>query len=223
MQDRGQDFMAFALDGGVCSFVLCDGVGLSFRGDMASKFLGRGLLSWLRSQGELNRQNLERKLVELSAEASQESDALTFDEDTPLLLKEVLQQKQQQGSEAMYICGRIELPGRFHRKGKLWLAWQGDSRLRMFQQHMELTSQFGDRFHTSERWSTRSGPIGGRPHIFESRLDALSGYRLLMYSDGLNDLDPILERVPDEQVQLLMDAVHTGGLEDDASFLEISW
>lgn len=223
LSEKGQDYMAFAIDGGACSFVLCDGVGLSFRGDFASRYLGSGLLDWLRSGKELGLQQLESKLMELSQGAARESLTLGVDDNTPQLLKEVLLEKQRQGSEAMYICGRIELPGRFQRKGKIWLAWQGDSRLRMFQHHMELTSCFGGRFHTSERWSTRCGPIGGRPNVYECRLDNPSGYRLLMYSDGLNDLDPIAEAVPDDQVQVLMNSLHTGGLEDDASFLEISW
>lgn len=223
MSEQGQDYMAFAIDGGSCSFVLCDGVGLSFQGDFASRYLGSGLLKWLRSGRELSQEQLEQKLLQLSSDAAKESDLLRVDDKAPQLLREVLLEKQRQGSEAMYICGRIELPGRFQKKGKLWLAWQGDSRLRLFSQHRELTSRFGDRFRTSERWSSRSGPVGSRPHIYESRFDHLSGYRLLMYSDGLNDLDPISEQVPDDQVQVLMNSLHTGGLEDDASFLEIMW
>ncbi|UNK16589.1 hypothetical protein MNQ98_19060 [Paenibacillus sp. N3/727] len=223
LSEKGQDYMAFAIDGGVCSFVLCDGVGLSYRGDFASRFLGRGLLAWLRNCSELSQHHLERELQALATASSQESDRFEVKDNTPQLLKEVLQEKQRLGSEAMYICGRIEQPGRFQRKGKLWLAWQGDSRLRLFNQHMEMSSRFGDNFRTAERWSTRSGPIGGKPHVYECRLDDLTGYRLLMYSDGLNDLDPICDWVPDDQVQVLMNALHTGGLEDDASFLEIVW
>ena len=225
MSERGQDYMAFSIDGGTCSFVLCDGVGLSFQGDFASRYLGSGLLKWLRSGRELNQEQLEQKLLQLSRDAAGEADKLLVDDKAPQLLREVLLEKQRQGSEAMYICGRIELPGRgrFQKKGRLWLAWQGDSRVRLFHQHLELTSRFGDRFRTSDRWSTRSGPVGGSPHVFECRLDYPSGYRLLMYSDGLNDLDPISEQVPDDEVQVLMNSLHTGGLEDDASFLEILW
>lgn len=223
LSEKGQDYMGFAVDGGICSFVLCDGVGLSYRGDFASKFLGRNLLEWLRKGSELSAPQLERKLQELTKASSQEADYYRVDESTPQLLKEVLQEKQQLGSESMYICGRIELPNRLQRKGKLWLAWQGDSRLRWFHENIDLSHQFGDKFHTAERWSTRNGPVGGRPHVYQCKLEHISGYRLLMYSDGLNDLDPISEMVPDDEVQVLMNAHHTGGLEDDASFLEIIW
>jgi hypothetical protein len=39
----------------------------------------------------------------------------------------------------------------------------------------------------------------------------------------LSDLDPIREPVPDEQIQVLLDASHTGGLDDDAAFIELQW
>ncbi|MFC7679481.1 hypothetical protein [Paenibacillus sp. GCM10028914] len=221
--EKGQDYMGFAVDGGICSFVLCDGVGLSYRGDFASKFLGSNLLAWLRQGNELSAHHLEHKLHELTVASTQEADLYRVEDNTPQLLKEVLLEKQRLGSESMYICGRIELPNRFQRKGKLWLAWQGDSRLRLFHDHKELSHRFGDHFRTAERWSTRNGSVGGKPHVYQCRFDNLSGYRLLMYSDGLNDLDPISQIVPDDEVQVLMNALHTGGLEDDASFLEIMW
>ncbi|EHB67225.1 hypothetical protein J2Z18_003585 [Paenibacillus lactis] len=223
MSERGQDFMAFAIDRDVCRFVLCDGVGLSYRGDVASQLLGRGLMGWLHSQDELSQPALERKLFELTQEAEREMRSLSVDAKAPKLLREVLEEKQRMGSEAMYVCGRIELPSRFRRKGRLWLAWQGDSRLRLWQGQHEISPIFGDRFRTAERWSSKSGPVGGKPHVYQCRLEHDSGYRLQMYSDGLNDLDPMKEPIPDDQVQVLMNALHTGGLEDDASFLEIMW
>lgn len=223
LSEKGQDYMGFAVDSGACSFVLCDGVGLSYRGDFASKFLGKNLLEWLRKGNGLSAQQFERKLQELTELSSREADLYRVEEGTPPLLKEVLEEKQRLGSESMYICGRVDLPNRIHRKGRLWLAWQGDSRLRLFHDQTELSARFGDNFHTAERWSTRHGTVGGKPHVFQCSLDYLTGYRLLMYSDGLNDLDPISERVPDTEVQVLMNALHTDGLEDDASFLEIMW
>lgn len=223
LSEKGQDYMGFAVDGGTCSFVLCDGVGLSYRGDFASQFLGRNLLEWLRKGNELSAHQFERKLQELTELSSREADLYRVEEGTPQLLKEVLQEKQRLGSESMYICGRIEMPNRIHRKGKMWLAWQGDSRLRFFHEQTELSSQFGDNFNTAERWSTRHGAVGGKPHVYQCRLEQVTGYRLLMYSDGLNDLDPISEMVPNDEVQVLMNALHTDGLEDDASFLEIMW
>ncbi|MFI2858362.1 hypothetical protein ACH6EH_14670 [Paenibacillus sp. JSM ZJ436] len=222
LQEQGQDYMAFAVDGRTCSFVLCDGVSMSYRGDFAARYLGEGLLSWLRTEAEPSRHLLQKRLVQLSQAARLEEEALSVDQNAPLLLRDILQEKKQNGSEAMYLCGRIELPGKLKRKGRLWLAWQGDSRLRLFQQQVEVASPFLGTFRTGDRWSTRTGPKG-TPNVFECRLQAAGDYRLLLYSDGLSDLDGISEVVPDEHLQVLMDARHTEGLEDDACFLEISW
>ncbi|WP_339290769.1 hypothetical protein MKY48_21135 [Paenibacillus sp. FSL W8-0187] len=223
LSEMGQDFIALKMNEDVCHFVLCDGVGLSYRGDVASRLLGQGLMNWLETVEELTSASLERKLKELTHEADREMRTHSLSSETPKLLREVLEEKQRKGSEAMYICGRIELSSGFRRKGRLWLAWQGDSRVRLWRKEDEITSVFGDRFRTSERWSSRSGPIGGSPHVFSCKLDPETEYRLQLYSDGLNDLDPMKEPIPDEQVQVLMNARHTDGLEDDASFLEIVW
>lgn len=223
LSERGQDFMAFSMNDHVCCFVLCDGVGLSYRGDVAARFLGQGLLSWLNVTDHPSGTALERRLKELSVEAHREVNHLDVDDGTPKLLREVLREKQRMGSESMYICGRIELPTRFQRKGRLWLAWQGDSRVRLWRRQQEISAELGDRFRTSERWSTRVGPVGGTPNEYERKLELDAGYRLQLYSDGLNDLDPLTELIPDEQVQVLFNARHTDGLEDDASFLEIAW
>lgn len=223
LSERGQDYLALRVNDDVCHFVLCDGVGLSYRGDVASRLLGQGLMHWLETNEEFTSASLERRLMELTHEAEREVSALSLSSETPQLLREVLEEKQRKGSEAMYICGRIELPSRFRRKGKLWLAWQGDSRVRLWRKDNEITSLLGDRFHTAERWSSRQGPVGGSPHVFSCKLDSDIDYRLQLYSDGLLDLDSMKDPVPDEQVQVLMNARHTGGLEDDASFLEIIW
>ena len=106
LAEKGQDYLAFAVDDNVCSFVLCDGVGLSYQGDFASRFLGSGLLGWLRKGQDLSRQQLDRKLMELTQAAAAEAASFHIDERTPQLLREVLQEKQRKGSEAMYICGR---------------------------------------------------------------------------------------------------------------------
>lgn len=223
LSEMGQDFLSFKMNKDVCHFVLCDGVGMSYRGDVASRLLGQGLMNWLETSDEFSSASLERRLKELTHETEKEMNTLSLSADTPKLLREVLEEKQRKGSEAMYICGRIELPSGFRRRGRLWLAWQGDSRVRLWRQHHEITSLLGDRFRTSERWSSRRGPVGGSPHVFSCKLDPDLSYRLQLYSDGLLDLDSMGEPIPDEQVQVLMNARHTGGLEDDASFLEIMW
>ena len=140
LSEMGQDFIALKMDEEVCHFVLCDGVGLSYRGDVASRLLGQGLMNWLDTVEEPTSSSLERKLKELTHEADREMRTHSLSSENPKLLREVLEEKQRKGSEAMYICGRIERSSGFRRKGRLWLAWQetpgydcGVSRTRLLQ------------------------------------------------------------------------------------------
>src|SRR5436305_10544756 len=45
--DLGQDFLAFLYDDSTFAFAVCDGVGQSFFGELASSFLGNALINWL--------------------------------------------------------------------------------------------------------------------------------------------------------------------------------
>ncbi|MBY0119773.1 hypothetical protein MKY92_11640 [Paenibacillus sp. FSL R5-0623] len=220
--DSGQDFAAVRMNGNVCNFVLCDGVGMSYLGDFAARFLGNALLDWLETTQHPTVEAVERLLHDLTLPASEQLEKLQPLESSPLLLREVLMEKRSRGSQAMYVCGRIELTGG-GRKSRVWLAWQGDSRIRLWRNNQEQSDMFQAHCKTNERWSTLDGPVGGKPHIYETKGSAGDSLRLQLYTDGLNDLDAIQAYVPDEHIQVLLDATHTGGLEDDAAFIELEW
>jgi hypothetical protein len=220
--DAGQDFVAIRMQGNVCHFVLCDGVGMSYLGDFAARFLGSSLLEWLEKTATLTAEGVERFLQNLTGAASEQLEQLQPLDTSPLLLREVLMEKRSQGSQAMYVCGRIELTSG-GRKSRAWLAWQGDSRIRLWRNGQEQSEPFQKHCKTSERWSTREGSVGGRPHVFEMKGSGSEPFRLQLYTDGLNDLDAIVTYIPDEHIQVLLDAAHTGGLEDDAAFIELEW
>ena len=152
LSEMGQDFIALKMNEDVCHFVLCDGVGLSYRGDVASRLLGQGLMNWLETVEELTTASLERRLKELTQEADREMRTHSLSSETPAL-REVLEEKRARKRSYVYLRPHRALLG-FRRKGRLWLAWQGDSRVRLWRKEDEITSVFGDRFRTSERWSS---------------------------------------------------------------------
>ncbi|MDR0270112.1 protein phosphatase 2C domain-containing protein [Paenibacillus sp.] len=221
--EKGQDFVGVHIDGDTCNFVLCDGVGMSYQGDFAARFLGDILLNWLKRTREWSSAGFADFMRGITGTATEQLSKLTPPGETPSLLREVLEDKQRLGSQTMYICGRIELPMARKRPGRIWMAWQGDSRLRFWKNNEEISEHFRATMLTKERWSTLTGPIGGQPHVYQTRLEYGIPMRLQLYTDGLDDLDPIREVLPDEQIQVLLDAPHTGGLEDDAAFLELRW
>lgn len=220
--ESGQDFAAVRINDGSCSFVVCDGVGMSYRGDFAARFLGSSLLDWMERESDITPARFKSYLKSLAAEAASELAAESLSHVSEML-RNVLEDKRKQGSQSMYICGKIELPARSGKKGRMILAWQGDSRLRLWQGDQELEHMFRGSFQTGERWSSARGPVGGEPHWQEFKLSAKDSIRLQMYTDGLSDLDAIRDWLPDDQIQVLLDARHTNGLDDDAAYIELGW
>src|SRR5207249_4736565 len=97
-------------------FEVCDGVGQSFYGDLASRLLGELLSDWLSSLvvsstpsvSEL-RAALAMFLGEATVKATAAVDAMPLPSDTPPILEEVLNDKRKSGSESTFVCGRIDL------------------------------------------------------------------------------------------------------------------
>lgn len=74
--DTGQDFAAVRMKGNVCNFVLCDGVGMSYLGDFAARFLGNALLDWLETTQNPTEDAVERLLHDLTLPASEQLEKL---------------------------------------------------------------------------------------------------------------------------------------------------
>lgn len=142
--ESGQDFAAVRIHKSVCCFVLCDGVGLSYRGDFAARYLGSSLLDWMERGQDLSADQLRGYLERLAGTAAEELDQRPLDHESGLM-RSVLEDKRRQGSQSMYICGKIELPKRGSR-GRLRLAWQGDSRLRLWNGAEEISELFDHTF-----------------------------------------------------------------------------
>ncbi|MCM3782833.1 hypothetical protein M3231_07590 [Neobacillus mesonae] len=222
--DNGQDFAAVHVNGDVCTFVLCDGVSMSYHGDFAARYLGEALHGWMLETKDWSVSRLHQYLMNITVPASRELNTYqaAHQDKVPVMLREVLEAKKKHGSQSMYICGKLQL-GAGKKGSRLQLAWQGDSRIRLFQDGTEVRESFEHTRDTSERWSTLEGPVGGSPHIFEKAYKSGEKLVLRLYTDGMGELDPIGLYLPDEQIQVLLDAHHTGGLEDDAAFIELSF
>jgi hypothetical protein len=228
--ETGQDYLTFSEGATWFAFALCDGVSQSFFGDLAARILGDSLLRWLEGAptatdaarlGELFFDYLQR----LTEGATRWVQAYPMPEGISPMLRDVLEQKRGLGSEATFVCGRIDLPGSTLPQGQLLLAWMGDSRLRFWGARGERSAEFGDSFHTEQRWSTSRGPVNGRPHFMILPLVAGDGLpevvRLLAYSDGLSLLDDQYQSLTDIELQDLIATAGESPTSDDVSVLEV--
>ncbi len=163
--DPGQDYIALRYDDRRLVFALCDGVSQSFYGDLAARFLGDALVDWLWNdlvpdefRPEPIRQALHSYLMDLTAEATREVRQVPVPSDAPPMLREALEQKRAIGSETMFICGSIEMPGPDLPNGRIVLAWLGDSELQLWSDDQDLSPALDAEWVTARRWSTKVGP-----------------------------------------------------------------
>ncbi|MHA0856068.1 hypothetical protein [Paenibacillus sp. CMAA1364] len=201
--ELGQDFLQVHIMDDICNFTLCKGIGNNDDKSLASRLLGQTLMEWLETTQDWSSECFQA-LLKNASQSSQDAGQLS-------------------GLDAMYICGQIELPTVERPIGRIWLAWQGDSRLKLWKEDFEVSQYFNETLSQTQWWSSEHGPIGGAPYVYQSRLESGIPMRLQVYTEGISDLDPIQDWLPDEQIQLLFDAPHTYGLREDASFLEFKW
>ena len=160
----------------------------------------------------------------LTTTASEAVQDQPLPDDIPLMLREVLEQKREYGSDSTFVCGRIDLPGPSFPSGRVVLAWIGDSRLRIWGPQGERTAELGDTFKMAERWSSSRGPVGSEPHVFVSNLKQDGHYtitRLLVYSDGLSVIDRYERELSNVALQDLVDESGEAATSDDVSVLEL--
>lgn len=224
-KENNQDFLAFRIDENALSFVMCDGVSLSYRGDFAAYFLGTYLLDWISTtdHSERNETSFHEHLHSLRECAAEQMSRLTIPSDLPFLLRDVLEDKKRSGSETMFICGRVDVSNGTHPFHRIWLAWHGDVRLRLWQYGQESGESLGGTNSTRQRWSTARGLIGGRACTWQQQVEGHIPTRLLVYTDGFSDLDDRQDPPNDELLRRKLGHTNDEWLGDDASFLDIIW
>lgn len=235
--DASQDYLVMDWSGSTLVFALCDGVSQSFFGGLAARYLGDGLVDWLAELAIVPTDeaalaaSLGRHLGAMTARGTllvrrQELPA------GPSLLLDVLEEKRARGSESTFVGVRIDIPGPELPAGRLLMCWMGDSRLRLWspgagaaEAEVELAGLLGDTFITHERWSTRSGVVGDRPHARILPLRDQTGsprvVRCMTYSDGLASLDGIASPPSDAALLGLIAESQEDPASDDISFLEV--
>ncbi|MBO9599719.1 MAG: protein phosphatase 2C domain-containing protein [Cohnella sp.] len=228
--DPGQDYLAFEDKGGTLAFAVCDGIGMSYYGDIAARFLGDKLLDWLGS-GDAGHggatdagQSLERMLQEAAGECAGLLDRHTYPASLPVIVKEALDAKKMLGSGSVFACGRLDPPSAQYPGGRLLLAWLGDVRVRYWGKDGEVSFRDPATIDTRHQWISSNGTIGGGPWIYieEGLADAGRIGEVFVYSDGLAALDAFraIDTVTLDHV-MEREALHPSS--DDMSYMHIRW
>ncbi len=219
--DRGQDYIVLVADEMRLAFVLCDGVSQSFVGDLAARLLGDALLEWLWTTLNINQDesaaavDLQACLKQLTGQATEHVRTYTLSPDIVPIVRGVLEQKRALGSESTFVAGVVDTAA-----GQLFLAWMGDSRLRLWGEGGEWVDRLDpNTFQTRERWSSRDGPVG-ELHVARMSLQGLVS--VAAYSDGLAVMeDRPAPALSDAELDEVIAATGRHPKSDDVSFVEI--
>ena len=221
LNESGQDFLVFQDNGTSFIFALCDGVGLSFHGEIDAEILGMKLLNLFETcqESELDITILLNEQLKIwIEEASEKVSAFRLPEETPWLLRDVLEEKRKQGSEAMFIGGKIELiPNQD--KVRITIVTHGDSFVQLFQDKENCSNVMKFERNIEKRWSTQRGIIGGELVVFSKTLSRKEANRIVIHSDGL----VLLKQYNFEEVLKEIERAQNSPTSDDISFLDVSW
>ena len=121
---EGQDYLAWRYTPHALGFVVCDGVGSSFCGNIAAEYLGNQLIKFLFDVGptleELDSASaLAEKtmgyLSEWQEGGYRKAESVKLPAGLPpLQLQALQQQRQEHGSETVFACGRLSFGEKFH-------------------------------------------------------------------------------------------------------------
>ncbi|MGH9768840.1 MAG: protein phosphatase 2C domain-containing protein [Blastocatellia bacterium] len=218
--EPGQDYLAFHYTSGRLAFAVCDGVGGSFLGNLAARFLGDHLVKWLWEhpsvvKTEQLQRELSRHLSELVGPASHLIENCPLPHGLQPIVREILEEKRAYGSEAMFVCGRIEWPAQ-RSQGQVALAWLGDAELQVCDRSGRWRRFLGV---TAERWSSARGPRGNLQVLIAPADDIA---RIIGYSDGLRSLADDLRHLPDSMLDQALNRLARDPRNDDISLIDVA-
>ncbi|CAM4338871.1 hypothetical protein [Paenibacillus tarimensis] len=230
--EAGQDYLSYLVKDGQLSFCICDGVSMSFCGQLASRYLGNELVAFMEhadsggSDGVSLQRQLQQYMKDITVPATDMVNRYELPSSIGGLFREVLEEKRRIGSETTFVCGRVRTVTGEKGGLEIVLAWMGDTKIRLWHDMLERTSRLEGDFSKWNRWSTLKGGIGEGPFIYKATLNsppAAAFNRIQIYTDGLHAYDEWTRPLEDHELMYLVREAYTSPDSDDLTFLELSW
>lgn len=227
-----QDYarVVFASHGSSLSFCVCDGVGGSYLGDFAARYLAHHLTDYLLALPAIPRNPrktavaLRKQLKIWAREAHTELCMMAPPHALSALEREILaEQRDQHGSATVFFSGRIDdLSSQSTRSARTLSAlfcWMGNVTAHVFSSPSACL-HLGDPQNDRNRWSTLYGQQG----LLTIRVNSLNkSDSLLIHTDGLDSLGHELIQLDDQQLQKRIWQLLSLPANDDMTVLELRW
>ncbi len=166
-RSEGQDYLCFQHNDQRLVFVVADGVGSSFCGNLAARIVGDGLLEWLWALdvaylggAAALTEAATAFLNRLHKQAQHEVEAYAIPGEMSPLVRQALEAQRAYGSEAVFAACRIDHPSPLMPEGMIALFWMGDTQVRVLDEE-ERDFHLGGEWDNANRWSTSRGVRGG--------------------------------------------------------------
>lgn len=205
LNELNQDAFIVQADATQLVAVVTDGVGQSFRGDIAATAVTQSLLLslWDAPYDATTTQYTDAIIQKLTQLAERVTTVL-HDIDISYhasLLREALEQRRRLGSESMFVAVKADI-----RHNQLYVCWLGDCRVRLLlQSNAEVVWAEGD-FDTCERWSSERLLVGA---IHTAVFPLSDVKKIMLYSDGLQQIDGMPLHTASEQDQVVSAMQHS--------------
>lgn len=224
----GQDYFVFQDGEDYFRFVVCDGVGQSYCGQIAARLLGERIFTWLESFIEdlSSDVDLSGQLTSYINDFCEEAQNIVLQDplpDTlPDLLLRALHKQKEYGSEAVFVAGRIN----FYKNAppQLNIFWLGDTQIHLFDKDGNEID-FPGKWINSERWSTKHGVRGTKVVNYWSG-NPRNIKRIVVHSDGIKP--EVLERLfilvdNVHEMRLVVDNLRSLPTSDDVSLISFDF
>ena len=236
----GQDYAILISNpsGTSLSLCVCDGVGSSYKGNFAARYLAGCLVAWLQKLPALPRHSgklirpLHSRLNQWAREAQQTLNDFAIAPGAPELVREVLAElRQTHGSETVFFCGRVDFVtpaasrSAFSRRvaspgaAQGVFLWMGNVAARLFIT-ADRVIDLGEKKDDAQRWSTARGRRGD---LVARGLTLESFERLLIYTDGLRAIGDRLAVLNADELDAEIQNLLEQPANDDMTVLDIQW
>ncbi|NDJ51637.1 MAG: hypothetical protein GYB68_00970 [Chloroflexi bacterium] len=187
-QVEGQDYLCFRYNDQRLTFVVADGVGSSFCGNLAARIVGDQLLDWLWSL-DIEYYGSPSALSEaavsflnrIQKQAQHEVEEYEIPSEVTGLIRQALESQRAYGSEAIFAAARIDYPSELIPNGLVSVFWMGDTQIHV-RDEMGKELDIGGRWENANRWSTVQG-VRGQMTAWMHELKGVG--RVTSFSDGL--------------------------------------
>lgn len=199
LNEYNQDaFAVWANDSRLVATV-ADGVGQSFRGDIAAMAIVQSI-SRILWENDITDPSLDQlisaELTVLSPKVQELLRSIDISHH-PVMFRDALELRRQLGSESVFAACAVDWQSQ-----TVYLCWLGDCRIRLYDRQQKSILLDQQLFRTTERWSSQRVLVGD---VHSLRLPLATIQRVIIYSDGLHILD-----------KESLDCTHMSGLVHDA-------